>query len=169
MTSTTNDVMGGLQGLIRAARSEIKVKPAVRTRRIPRALLVISTVVGTLSLAGQEASAHAQLSFKVAPHKGVVDGETLNVSGRNWPGSQGLSIYECNANALEADEDACDWNNPVGTGTTFHGRFSGQIVFSTGTIGDGTCLSGQTCYILVQKGAPAPYAGPSAIEKVTVK
>jgi hypothetical protein len=106
-------------------------------------------------------------TVKAAPKKNLTNNKVIKVSGAHWPANDSLLIVQCNGNAATGDVNACDLSNLVSTTADAKGKVpKTAFTFHTGTIGDGTCNSGQTCYIVLTEPTPT---GLSAITPVLVK
>jgi hypothetical protein len=95
---------------------------------------------------------------------------TATWSHLGQPNKNNIVLVECNFNVYSADASACNQNpdnldQPGGpwipTEQTVRG--SGVITPESGTVGDGTCDSGQVCAIvLANVTTQEPVAGPAA-------
>ena len=126
------------------------------------AVLVTGLVGGALPASAKTAAAP---TAKAAPNKNLQLGQVVEVSGKGWPANAALKIVECNANVVSGDPDACLLTAVVPARANAKGQVAPTgISFSTGTIGDGSCNSGQTCYLDLTEQSGAL----SALAKVTV-
>ena len=101
----------------------------------------------------------------VRPRRGVRDGKTVKVSVQLPKGlpsllkAEGLHliVLECNHKAAVGDAKACDTSD-VFTTVAKHRDLTMPFKIVTGTVGDGTCNPGQTCYIELTWRLGYPYA-----------
>ncbi len=86
----------------------------------------------------------------VTPWRGLRNGEVVSVDFSHFAQGSGrrLTISECNANAF-ADPSACKRTDTRSIVTGVDGSIHASYRVTTGTVGDGTCDEGQTCYIKV--------------------
>jgi hypothetical protein len=112
--------------------------------------LVIGAIAAPASLAHATAP-HARAgtgpSVTVTPNTNVKNGETVSVSGSGFPPNQSpLYVIECSGTTSQSN---CDTSTLNFSGSTDdQGSFSNvTVVVHTGTVGDGTCKAGGTCYI----------------------
>jgi hypothetical protein len=134
-----------------------------------RIFSVATGVVLALGLAATALPASAATpTAKVAPSKNLTNGKSLKVSGKGWPANDSLVIVECNGAAGNlTDLNACNENNIVSVAASSKGVVPATpFVFSTGTIGDGTCNPGQSCFVVLTE---ASATGLHALVPVTVK
>ncbi len=101
----------------------------------------------------------------VRPRRGVRDGQTVKVGVQLPKGlpsllkAEGLHVIvlECNHKAVAGDARACDTSD-VFTTVAKHRDLTMPFRIVTGTVGDGTCNPGQTCYIELTWHLGDPYA-----------
>jgi len=87
------------------------------------------------------------------PDKHVTNGEILKVSGKHWPAAASVKIQECNPNVLTGDPNACDQNHVVFVAAGKSGAVPRtNFTFATGSIGDGSCNVGGSCFIQMSFG-----------------
>ncbi len=86
----------------------------------------------------------------VTPWRGLRGGEVVSVSAAHFSADthQGLTISECNANAL-TDLNACSNTDAVTVFPRADGSIHAHYKVRTGPVGDGTCDAGETCYLEV--------------------
>jgi hypothetical protein len=84
-------------------------------------------------------------TIAISPVTNVKSGSKISVSGLGFAPNKQVFALECSGTGGQQD---CD-TNAVGAGqTNASGAFSGvQVPVHSGTVGDGTCNAGQTCYI----------------------
>jgi len=131
---------------------------------------VTGLLVAGLTMVALPASA-ATPTAKVAPSKNLTNLKVVQVSGKGWPAGDTLAIVECNSNAATSDTKACNETLGGPGGIVFTDANAKGVVaktaftFVTGTVGDGTCNSKQTCYITLTEESST---GLHALVKVTV-
>jgi hypothetical protein len=81
----------------------------------------------------------------LSPSTGVNDGDSLTVTGSGFPASQ-PTVYIVQCHALTG-QTACNIGGLVLSSTDASGAFTAHITVHTGTIGDGSCNAGDTCYV----------------------
>jgi hypothetical protein len=135
----------------------------------------IGFAVGMLAMSGSEAGA-AVPGPKVSIHfyqNMAVDGQQVSVTGRHFLANEPLvAVTECSAGVETGDIGACSLVLGTGTGDLYltTSSASGEVSMSvphnsyyirTGSIGDGTCNAGETCFIAVAVLNPSnPAGGP---------
>jgi hypothetical protein len=128
-------------------------------------LIAASTDGGASDNAAYPISFRPVISAK--PHSGLKNGQTVKVSGYGFPKTaEGVALAQCSA---AADPDSCDTLHPVLSSTDATGQFT-DVAFpvETGTVGNGKCKPGGTCYIaattdLAGQGADQAQDGVTAI------
>ncbi|MCU1429495.1 MAG: hypothetical protein JWL83_3495 [Actinomycetia bacterium] len=127
-----------------------------------------SIALASVLLPGASASAVvASPTVKASPKKNLTNNKIIKVSGTHWPASETLVVVQCNGNAITGDVNACDTTNIVFTASNAKGKVpKTAFTFHTGTVGDGTCNSGQTCYMVLSEPTPT---GLNALTPVLVK
>jgi hypothetical protein len=132
-----------------------------------RFLAVTGTVlVAGLLVAGLPAGASTPTA-KAAPSKNLTNGKVVKVSGKGWPANDSLVIVECNSNAATNDQKACNENDIIDATANKKGVVPAtDFTFATGTIGDGNCNPGATCYMALTEPSAT---GLHVLVKVTVK
>jgi hypothetical protein len=86
-------------------------------------------------------------AITVTPDTNVKDGSKVTVSGTGFPASTSpVYVVECSGTSGQAD---CDTGTVNFSGSTdAQGSFSNiKVGVHTGTVGDGTCKAGGTCFI----------------------
>lgn len=104
------------------------------------------TLTGGTAFAGGASSAAASWSGKLK------NNTVVTVTGKHWVAGDTLAIAECNGTVVTSmSEAACDVSNAVTSTATTKGKIptGTTLTFATGTVGNGTCDKGQTCYIVV--------------------
>lgn len=98
----------------------------------------------------------------VSPRQKVTDNTVVRVTASGFPHHVRVAIVACNTDASVEDLTTCDNTRMVSASTSRKGSIRNAFVVKTGTIGNGTCAPGQTCYIKVTEVSnPANYAfGP---------
>ena len=108
-------------------------------------------------------------SITVTPSTGLHDGDTVTVTGQNFPDHPGhpFAIVQCSS--LQPDGSGCN-TTPSATGTTDGaGNIPAtSVVVHTGTVGNGTCKPGSTCF-LVASSDPADPTDLAAVAEHTIK
>jgi len=84
----------------------------------------------------------------VRPSRGIRDGQLVTLQLVAFGGSVPLFLRECNPHILAGDVHACGATAVVTTPLA-HGQRRARFRVVTGTVGDGTCDPGETCYISV--------------------
>jgi hypothetical protein len=106
-------------------------------------------LVGTALLAAPAPAGATGISVKVTPNRGLVDEETVTISGRGLQGSGGGSsrtwfVTECTAAVRgrmnpSTDTPHCDLTEAQQLHVSRTGTFSAHYRVTTGIIGDGYC------------------------------
>ena len=113
------------------------------------AAVIAAGLVGTALLAAPAPAGAAGIAVKVTPNRGLVDGETVTISGRGLQGSGGGSartwfVAECTAVVRgrmnpSTDTPHCDLTEAQPLHVGRNGTFSAHYRVTTGIIGDGYC------------------------------
>lgn len=116
--------------------------------RAPIVAAGVAIAVATFALVAvmsSPASAAPAPTASASPSTGLKSGQTVTLSGSNWPANlTGLFVVEC---ANGSGSGACDLTH-LGTATTNgSGALSGTFTVRTGTIGSGHCNAGDTCLL----------------------
>jgi hypothetical protein len=111
----------------------------------------------------------ASPTITVTPSTGLHDGDTVTVTGSNFPDHTGhpFAIVQCSS--LQPDGSGCN-TTPSASGTTDGaGNIPATpVVVHTGTVGAGTCKPGSTCF-LVASSDPADPTDLAAVATHTIK
>jgi hypothetical protein len=142
----------------------------MRIRKFSAVAVAGGMLVAGLMVTALPASAKktVPLSAKTAPSKNLTDGKTVKVSGKGWPSGDNLFIVECNSSAAGLkDLNACDVAHIVDVAANTKGVVPATaFVFHTGTIGDGSCNPGGSCFMVLTEGSQS---GLHALDPVTIK
>ena len=113
------------------------------------AAVIAAGLVGTALLAAPAPAGAAGIAVKVTPNRGLVDGETVTISGRGLQDSSGGSartwfVAECTAVVRgrmnpSTDTPHCDLTRAQPLHVGRNGAFSAHYRVTTGIIGDGYC------------------------------
>ena len=120
---------------------------------------VLFAVASSVLLAGPASAGTSRLSVKVSPDRGLVNGQTVTVSGRGLSHSSGGSgltwfVTECTAAVhgrvnLSVDTPHCDVTDARGIKVSHDGTFSTKFRVRAGIVGDGYCgTSGHTSCVI---------------------
>ena len=93
----------------------------------------------------------------VTPHRGLHAGQTVAIDGRYFAPNarERFSLMECTAGALAGDYKACAPASVVASSSA-SGRVRARFTVTTGSVGDGSCMPGDRCYIAIRD-ATDPY------------
>ena len=116
---------------------------------------LVFAIASSVLLAGPASAGTSSLSVKVSPDRGLVNGQTVTVSGRGLSHSSGGSgltwfVTECTAAVhgrvnLSTDTPHCDVTDARGIKVSHDGTFSTKFRVRAGIVGDGYCgTSGHT-------------------------
>jgi hypothetical protein len=102
------------------------------------------------------------------PSTGVKNGQTVKVSGSGFPAkAEAVAIVEC---ASASNAKACDTANVELGQTKADGSFTNlPLKVVTGTVGNGTCKPGGTCYIVATTDVAGMGADKSQDAVTTIK
>lgn len=107
-------------------------------------LAVVPVAVAAILAAAPAAFAAASLS--VSPSSDLKNGQTVTVKGSGYPANLAVYVLEC-ANLQGSNGEGCDLSNLKQVTTSSSGAFTTTLTVKTGTIGNGSCDAGSTCYI----------------------
>jgi hypothetical protein len=125
----------------------------------PLGAAVVCVIVSSALLAGPASAGTNSLSVKVSPDQGLVNGQTVTVSGRGLghsSGGNGLTwfVTECTAAVhgrvnFSVDTPHCDVTDARGIKVSHDGTFSTKFRVRAGIVGDGYCgTSGHTSCVI---------------------
>ena len=113
--------------------------------------LLSGVVVGGLAASAAPAAAASGISVKVSPDRGLVDGQTVTITGRGLarsPGGKPLTWFaaECTAAVQgrmdpSTDTPHCDVADAQAIRVRTNGTFTAHFRVETGIIGDGYCAT----------------------------
>jgi len=116
--------------------------------------LGIGAAIVVLAVGSGGAAFGAAPTATVSPFRGLINGQTVWVSGRHFPAGDTVAIVQCNGNAATQGQAACDISHPRLVGVTKYGHVPARsYAVVTGTIGTGAgagpCDSKHPCVIVV--------------------
>jgi len=148
--------------------------------------LLSGAVVGSLAAPPTPAAAASGISVKVSPNRGLVDGQTVTITGRGLArSSDGKPLTwfaaECTAAVQgrmdpSTDTPHCDVTDAQAIRVRTNGTFTAHFRVETGIIGDGYCgtaghiscvvgvgdVEGQGTVVRIGFKTPAPTGGTAA-------
>jgi hypothetical protein len=85
-------------------------------------------------------------SLTVTPNTGISSGDSLTVTGSNFP-AKAETAYVVECAGTTPSQASCDGNTVKMPTTSADGSFTTTITVHTGVVGNGTCNAGQTCTV----------------------
>lgn len=100
---------------------------------------------------GWNGEGHSPASPPVLPWRNVVSGQLVEIRAQlRVSGSGPVYLSECNEEALSQGEQACQESESVRT-VAKKGKVDATFTVFTGSVGDGSCSAGQSCFIRAQQ------------------
>ncbi len=138
--------------------------------------LLCAAVLGTLAAPAAPAAGASGISVKVTPNRGLVDGQTVTITGRGLARSSGgkpLTWFAAQCTAAvqgrlnpSTDTPHCDVTTAQSIHVRTNGTFTARFRVRTGIIGDGYCgTPGYASCVIGVGDAP----GQGTVVKITFK
>ncbi|HVU72739.1 MAG TPA: hypothetical protein VHE83_07245 [Mycobacteriales bacterium] len=130
-----------------------------------KARLLAVAPMATFALLALPTAAFAAASVTVSPSNVGASGGSVTVTGAGFGANKSLVVVEC---ANLSGQAGCDITNLGSATSDASGAFTTTFNFKTGTIGNGTCNAGDTCYVTAADPTNPTDKTNQAVAKITV-
>jgi hypothetical protein len=126
----------------------------------------LPAVTAAFVLASSAPASAATPTVTASPSTGLVNGQTVTLTGSNYEANHAIFVLECHSSA---GASACDVNHLKTVTTSATGTFSLTFTVVTGAIGDGTCNPGQSCILAAGDASGVGGAAPITFKAAAAK